>query len=233
MAIGDVHGDLDALRTCLRVAGVVDTQDAWIGAPGTTLVSTGDVLDRGDEDWECLAYLHTLQAAARRKRGDVCLVLGNHEVLNVLGEMRFASTKSWHAAAEACEPPRRNVERDDDWARRARIRAFAPGGAGAAYLAHLCGDAPVGAAVEIKIRAPHAHRRDVAPVIHRVDGLEVRPNAHRLISTQVGRVCGDTLHLRGAPRRAAGRARRGARGSVSNLDGRRPRPRPRASSSRL
>ena len=143
VAIGDVHGDLDALRTCLRVAGVVDTQDAWIGAPGTTLVSTGDVLDRGDEDWECLAYLHTLQAAARRKRGDVCLVLGNHEVLNVLGEMRFASTKSWHAAAEACEPPRRNVERDDDWARRARIRAFAPGGAGAAYLADLCGDAPV------------------------------------------------------------------------------------------
>ncbi|CAH0370290.1 unnamed protein product [Pelagomonas calceolata] len=144
VAIGDVHGDLDALRTCLRVAGVVDTSDAWIGAPGTTLVSTGDVLDRGDEDWECLAYLHTLQAAARRKRGDVCLVLGNHEVLNVLGEMRFASTKSWHAAAEACEPPRRNVERDDDWARRARIRAFAPGGAGAAYLADLCGDAPVG-----------------------------------------------------------------------------------------
>ena len=86
VAIGDVHGDLDALRTCLRVAGVVDTSDDWIGAPGTTLVSTGDVLDRGDEDWECLAYLHTLQAAARRKRGDVCLVLGNHEVLNVLGE---------------------------------------------------------------------------------------------------------------------------------------------------
>ena len=58
--------------------------------------------------------------------------------------------------AEACEPPRRNVERDDDWARRARIRAFAPGGAGAAYLADLCGDAPVGCCVEIKIRAPHA-----------------------------------------------------------------------------
>ena len=93
VAIGDVHGDLDALRTCLRVAGVVDTNNEWIGAPGTTLVSTGDVLDRGDEDWECLAYLHTLQAAARRKRGDVCLVLGNHEVLNVLGEMRFASPK--------------------------------------------------------------------------------------------------------------------------------------------
>ena len=128
----------------MRVAGVVDTNNEWIGAPGTTLVSTGDVLDRGDEAWECLAYLHTLQAAARRKRGDVCLVLGNHEVLNVLGEMRFASTKSWHAAAEACEPPRRNVERDDDWARRARIRAFAPGGAGALYLADLCGDAPVG-----------------------------------------------------------------------------------------
>ena len=156
VAIGDVHGDLDALRTCLRVAGVVDTSDEWIGAPGTTRVSTGDVLDRGDEDWECLAYLHTLQAAARRKRGDVCLVLGNHEVLNVLGEMRFASTKSWHAAAEACEPARRNVERDDDWARRARIRAFAPGGAGAAYLADLCGDAPVGCGVEIQIRAPHA-----------------------------------------------------------------------------
>ena len=90
------------MATIRKTITLSDTQDAWIGAPGTTLVSTGDVLDRGDEDWECLAYLHTLQAAARRKRGDVCLVLGNHEVLNVLGEMRFASPKSWHAAAEAC-----------------------------------------------------------------------------------------------------------------------------------
>lgn len=143
VAIGDVHGDLDVMRSCLRVAGVVDTNDAWVGAPGTTLISTGDVLDRGDEDWECLTYLHALQAKARRSRGDVCLILGNHEVLNVLGEMRFASTQSLHACAAECEPPRRNVERDDDWAWRARQKAFAPGGIGALYLADLCGDAPV------------------------------------------------------------------------------------------
>ena len=31
VAIGDLHGDLDAARAALRLAGAIDAQDRWIG----------------------------------------------------------------------------------------------------------------------------------------------------------------------------------------------------------
>ena len=32
VAFGDVHGDLEAARGALRLAGAIDDQDHWIGA---------------------------------------------------------------------------------------------------------------------------------------------------------------------------------------------------------
>ena len=144
VAIGDVHGDLEALRSCLRVSGLVDRDDRWIAGAGTTLVSCGDVLDRGDGDWDCVKYLGDLQERARAASGDVWLVLGNHEVLNVLGDVRFASRGAMVRTAVDTDPRRSPGSRDDDWLIATRQRAFKPGsGAGAALLAQLCGDAPV------------------------------------------------------------------------------------------
>ncbi len=31
VAIGDLHGDLEAARSALRLAGAIDEQDQWIG----------------------------------------------------------------------------------------------------------------------------------------------------------------------------------------------------------
>ena len=171
VAIGDVHGDLAAMQSCLRVAGLVDASNAWAGGDAR-LVSCGDVLDRGDEDWECLEYLHGLRADARLARGDVHLVLGNHEVLNVLGDVRFVSRAACFAAAAACEPDRVKTSRDLEWAIKARERAFAPGGGrGAAMLADLCGDAPValGAGTKLETRGVFDHRES-PPVPLDVDG---------------------------------------------------------------
>ncbi|KAK7247796.1 phosphoprotein phosphatase [Aureococcus anophagefferens] len=144
VAIGDVHGDLEALRSCLRLSGLVDREDAWVAAPGATLVSCGDVLDRGDGDWDCLTYLADLKTRATDAGGDVHLVLGNHEVLNVLGDVRFASRGALVRCACETDPGRSPGSRDDEWLVAARKRAFAPGsGEGARLLAALCGDAPV------------------------------------------------------------------------------------------
>ncbi|HCQ02865.1 MAG TPA: hypothetical protein DIT99_20230 [Candidatus Latescibacteria bacterium] len=46
VAIGDVHGDVDALVSILRKADVIDARNQWIGGK-TVLVQLGDVLDRG------------------------------------------------------------------------------------------------------------------------------------------------------------------------------------------
>jgi hypothetical protein len=31
VAVGDVHGDVDALRSCLRLSSLIDDKDQWIG----------------------------------------------------------------------------------------------------------------------------------------------------------------------------------------------------------
>ena len=48
VAIGDVHGDKDALTAVLRMAALIDSNDRWIG--GTAhVVQVGDVPARGPQ----------------------------------------------------------------------------------------------------------------------------------------------------------------------------------------
>eukprot|EP00288_Rhodomonas_lens_P008589 CAMPEP_0177726866 /NCGR_PEP_ID=MMETSP0484_2-20121128/20007_1 /TAXON_ID=354590 /ORGANISM="Rhodomonas lens, Strain RHODO" /LENGTH=167 /DNA_ID=CAMNT_0019239463 /DNA_START=197 /DNA_END=697 /DNA_ORIENTATION=+ len=56
VAIGDVHGDLEALRKCLRMANLIDEQDSWVGG-GAHLVQVGDILDRGEAERGCIDLL--------------------------------------------------------------------------------------------------------------------------------------------------------------------------------
>lgn len=83
VAIGDLHGDLDASRRALRLAGAIDQADHWIG--GTlTVVQTGDVLDRGDEDRELSDLLFSLHAEALAAGGELITLSGNHELFNTM-----------------------------------------------------------------------------------------------------------------------------------------------------
>ena len=59
VAIGDLHGDLDATRAALRLAGAIDTLDRWIGRD-LVVVQTGDILDRGDEERAVFGLLAAL-----------------------------------------------------------------------------------------------------------------------------------------------------------------------------
>jgi hypothetical protein len=68
IALGDLHGDLQATRAALRLAGLIDPADRWTGGT-TTLVQTGDQLDRGDDEPEIINLLEALapQAEAARR----------------------------------------------------------------------------------------------------------------------------------------------------------------------
>ena len=46
VAIGDIHGEIDGVERILREAGLMDSENNWIGGD-TTLVQTGDIVDRG------------------------------------------------------------------------------------------------------------------------------------------------------------------------------------------
>ncbi len=96
VAFGDVHGAYDELVAVLRSTGVVDDQLQWQG--GTThLVSTGDLIDRGDDGRAVIALLMRLQREAPASGGAVHVLLGNHEVMNLVGDLRYVSAGDYAA----------------------------------------------------------------------------------------------------------------------------------------
>jgi hypothetical protein len=90
VAIGDLHGDLAATRAALRLAGVVDDQDRWVGG-ATVMVQTGDQLDRGDDELDILDLLDRLTVQARAAGGAVHVLNGNHELMNVKQDLRYVT----------------------------------------------------------------------------------------------------------------------------------------------
>ncbi len=56
-------------------------KSSWIGGHAT-LVSIGDIFDRGIDDLETTEALLRLKKVAQTQNGTVLLMLGNHEVLN-------------------------------------------------------------------------------------------------------------------------------------------------------
>lgn len=87
VAVGDVHGADGAFTAILQRAGVIDAERRWIGG-NTVLVQTGDVTDRGAGVRSALDLLMALEAEAPKSGGRVEVALGNHEVMNMLGDTR-------------------------------------------------------------------------------------------------------------------------------------------------
>ncbi|GAQ90338.1 hypothetical protein KFL_006290030 [Klebsormidium nitens] len=123
VAIGDLHGDLRKARRAFRLAGVVDEKDRWIGGK-TVVVQVGDVLDRGDQELQIFHMLERLQHQARKAGGDVHVLNGNHETINVEGRFTYATPGSksqfdrwmaWHEVGKKLKKKCRGalVERND------------------------------------------------------------------------------------------------------------------------
>lgn len=88
VAVGDVHGAYGRLLEILRAASVIDARNRWIGGR-THLVQTGDVLDRGPDSRPALEFLRRLARDADRQGGRVHALIGNHEVMRLLGDFRY------------------------------------------------------------------------------------------------------------------------------------------------
>jgi hypothetical protein len=96
VAIGDIHGAFDRFRALLRETGVIDGRDRWVGGT-TVLVQTGDVLDRGPDARRVLDLLMRLEREAERAGGRVHALLGNHEVMRMVGDLRYVSPGEYEA----------------------------------------------------------------------------------------------------------------------------------------
>ncbi len=135
VAIGDVHGDLAAGRAALRAAGLINNQGHWSGGQ-TVMVQVGDLLDRGDGEKELMDLFERLRDEARASGGEVHLLLGNHELMNAAGDLRYVTRGG--LAQFAGTPPHPTHERDvlrAPQVAHGRLRAFLPGGPFALRLA--------------------------------------------------------------------------------------------------
>ena len=136
VAIGDIHGDLNALRAALRLAGAIDTDDRWIDKQ-LTVVQTGDQLDRGDQDREVLDVIAKLESAAKAAGGAFYVLNGNHELMNASFDFRYVTRRSFASFDEFANRAGALAERLPE-AERGRAAAFMPGASYALMLSkHL------------------------------------------------------------------------------------------------
>jgi hypothetical protein len=96
VAIGDLHGDYEQYIKVMRSAGLLDNKDKWSGG-NTHLVQTGDITDRGADSRKIIDHIVKLAKQAKRKGGYVHMLIGNHEAMNVTGDLRYVSEGEYKA----------------------------------------------------------------------------------------------------------------------------------------
>ena len=98
VAISDIHGAYEAMVQTLQSAVVIDDTLSWSGGH-THLVIVGDILDRGPESRQAMELLMRLEGEAAGDGGRVHVLIGNHEAMNLSGDLRYVSKAEYAAFA--------------------------------------------------------------------------------------------------------------------------------------
>ena len=118
VAIGDIHGEIDGFKRILHTAGLADASGRWTGGRAQ-LIQTGDYTDRGTGTRAVLDLLMQLEAQAKGAGGRAFALLGNHEVMNLIGDTRDVTREIFATFADANSEKKRN----EAWEQYARLGA--------------------------------------------------------------------------------------------------------------
>jgi hypothetical protein len=88
LALSDIEGNFAAFRELLQVNAVMDENFDWTFGNGQ-LVLIGDFFDRGEQVTEVLWLIYSLEEKAKAAGGYVHFILGNHEIMNLSGDLRY------------------------------------------------------------------------------------------------------------------------------------------------
>ena len=104
IVIGDIHGDWKITKKLFLKYEIIDSNGRWIAEPkDTKIVQVGDILDRGgrpdtigDEcsELKIMDFLDELNDQAEAYGGGVYCILGNHELMNVVGNFSYSGEES-------------------------------------------------------------------------------------------------------------------------------------------
>ena len=92
LALSDIEGEFEALRKLLLANKVIDEQYNWIFGKGHVVIC-GDLFDRGSHVVETIWLLYKLEQDAKAKGGYLHTVLGNHDIMNLSGDLRYLEKK--------------------------------------------------------------------------------------------------------------------------------------------
>jgi hypothetical protein len=92
LALSDIEGNFTAFKDLLIGNGVIDQNYNWTFGEGH-LVLTGDFFDRGSYVTEVLWLIYSLEEKANKAGGHVHFILGNHEIMNLNGDLRYVNEK--------------------------------------------------------------------------------------------------------------------------------------------
>ena len=101
IVIGDLHADYMKTKELFIKLKLIDTSENWIAKPPeTTIVQLGDQVDGGGRgegesfgELNLINFMEDLHLKARRKGGGVYSLIGNHEIMNMIGDFKYASNK--------------------------------------------------------------------------------------------------------------------------------------------
>ncbi|MBI4890666.1 MAG: metallophosphoesterase, partial [Acidobacteria bacterium] len=88
VVVGDVHGDPERFADVLSMAGLIDGSKTWSGG-NTVLVQLGDMVDRGPDPKSAIELLQKLEKEAKKAKGKVYGLIGNHEAMRMYGDLRY------------------------------------------------------------------------------------------------------------------------------------------------
>jgi hypothetical protein len=91
-AVSDIEGNFITFRDLLVNNGVMSPTYKWTFGTGH-LVLNGDFFDRGLHVTECLWLVYHLEQEALKAGGYVHFILGNHEIMNMNGDLRYMRNK--------------------------------------------------------------------------------------------------------------------------------------------
>lgn len=104
IVIGDIHGDWEVTKRIFLLHDLIDTNGKWIAEPlDTKVVQVGDIVDRGgrpdsigDEcsEVKIMDFLDEINDQAIQYGGGVYCILGNHELMNVVGNFTYSGKES-------------------------------------------------------------------------------------------------------------------------------------------
>jgi len=116
VAIADVHGAYEAMVETLGNVGILDDNLEWAGGE-SHLVIVGDLVDRGPRSRDALDLLMRIEGEAATAGGKVHVLIGNHESMNMIGDLRYVS-KAEYAAFAGDESQEQRNRWFRVWARR-------------------------------------------------------------------------------------------------------------------